>query len=237
MRRFKVLFTSAKHQALLIYYLLFVLLATPAIAQEATEPGDTVRERVRERIEELTRKPRAFVGKIVDLPDSIIEIETANDQMRQVKTDEDTVFIGVTAGVRRTIKFSDLAVGDWVIAMGYLGDNQVLNARRVITTSTSPLTIRRAVYGIVEDEEGNVFTIKHPKTGETWTVESDSATQVTTKSDTRIVRGKLGDIEIGDRIIAAGTPAEAGNTIDARLIHIIPGLAEGLSSPSPTPTP
>lgn len=222
--------------SLLASLLVFWFWVLPTLAQEGTTPGETVRDRVRERVELLARRPRAYVGEIVDLPDSIIEIETRSGQMRQAKTDEETVFIQVKAGVSSNITFEDLAVADWVIAMGYLGDNNVLEARRVITTGTSPLIERRAVYGVVEEADDGTFTIKHPKTGETWIVETSATTRVTSKEDTEIVEADVEDIGVGDRIIAAGTPSEEEDTIEARLVHIIPGLAEGLA-PTPTATP
>ncbi|MBI4057830.1 hypothetical protein HY405_00730 [Candidatus Microgenomates bacterium] len=231
---------------------LYSLLSTsPTRAQEdATQPGrtirDTLRERVEERLAELTNKPRAFVGKISEIADSVLILETKTGT-KQIKIEEDAVVVQTTATGAKTIKATNLAIGNFVVAMGYLEDKNTLDATRILTMTQTPLTPRYPVYGLVESVEKGTFTVKHPKKDETWTVRTTSNTRVTAKIDGKIETSDVDSIEIGDRIIALGTDVKnAANTISARLIHVIPRNATGLlgtpspestKSPSPTPKP
>lgn len=223
--------------------------ATPkAKEDQATKSAtDEVRERVRKKIENLVKKPRAVVGTLAEITDSTLEITVKGGKQAMVATSKETSYVRVSKGKRAEIKFEELVIGDFVVAMGYRNGNNVLEARRVIAYDKSPLSARRVVYGIVESNEKGVLTIKHPKTGNSWKIKTTSKTKVTRKKDGGFEEIKPAEVEVGSRIVAAGTPDEKdAGLLVARRIHIIPGLAQGLTgtsnpttspSPSPQPTP
>lgn len=214
-----------------LYFLLSVLLATPVVSQEATEGSsvrDEIRERVREKVENLLKKPRAVVGELAEISDSTLEVRARSGNLEMAATGKETTYLRVAKGKRTEIKFADLVLGDFIIAMGFRNGNDVLEAGRVITYDASPLQARRAVFGVVQGNERGTITIQHPKTGEVWTVETTRNTRVTTKDDQGFEEIEVKEVQIGDRIVAAGTPdKDEENTLSAGRIHIIPGRAEG----------
>lgn len=232
---------------LLVFWIAGSLLTFSALAQEeATSPGKSVRDALRERVEkrlsELQNKPHAFAGKITDIQNTSLLLETKAGT-RQVKFSEKTAIVETKKGTKKTLQVKDLIIGNFIVAIGYLDTKDVLDARRILVVDNLPIATRRAVYGIVQSIEKSAIMIKHPKKDETWTIQTNDKTRVTEKLDTKVEKVMVKDIEVGDRIAAVGEPAKGEtNTITARLIHVIPGKATGLlkspkASPSPRPSP
>jgi len=127
--------------------------------------------------------------------------------------------------------------------MGYLGDNGILETRRVVVVEKPKLPVREVAFGEVTDisTEEKILTIKNDKKGITYTIEVTGTTKITKKTDTKVEKAKFSDIEKGDRLVAIGTPTEnEEKIITAKLIHIIPDKAVGQEKPTPgepTPTP
>lgn len=106
------------------------------------------------------------------------------------------------------MKSSDLAIGDFIVAMGYKNGNDVLKGERILITTAVELTTRTAVFGEPSEITKKSLTLT-AASGKEWTVEFG----------TKWVGPELNEIEEGDRIMIVGT-AE-GNTLDARFLHII----------------
>lgn len=209
--------------------LTFAFLTAPVAAQEEATPAtQTIREKVREKIENIVHKPRAVVGTLTEITDSTLQIQTRSGQLQMAATGEETTYVRTTRGRRTEVEFEDLVLGDFIIAMGFRNGNEVLETRRVITYDSSPLTERRAVFGVVQGNENGTLTLQHPKTAEVWTVETSRDTKITRKGEDGFEEIDVDEVQVGDRIIAAGVPDEKEeNTLLAGRIHVIPGRAEG----------
>lgn len=216
-------------KVLLFTFSFFIFTSAPTMAQEATSATqssikDEVREKVREKVQDLAHTPHALVGTLADISDSTLQVKTLVNETEQAAIDENTKFVRVAKGKSTEIKFADLVLKDFIVVMGFKNGNNILAAGRVITYDTNPITLRRAVYGVVDKNEKGTLTIKHPKTGETWLVATTSKTKVAKKGDKGFEDIKVSDIKVGDRIVAAGLPDEKKtNTLAAGRIHVIPG--------------
>lgn len=212
---------------LIISLLFFALAVAPVVAQE--DASGLVREKVREKVENLLRKPRAVVGELTEITDTTLEIRTRGGNLEMAATNENTSYVRVVRGRRTEIKFEDLVLGDFTVAMGYRNGNEVLEAERVITYAESPLAEKRAVYGVVQDNTSGDITIRHPQTEEVASVLATSNTQITKKGGSGFdeinefvfIKIEVSEIEIGNRIIAAGEPNKTGS-IEAGRIHLLP---------------
>ncbi|MBI2405830.1 hypothetical protein HYV21_02150 [Candidatus Microgenomates bacterium] len=227
---------------LLVYWIIGLFSLAHGQEQDATQPGKSIRDNLRERVEErlaqLSQKPRAFVGKITQITDGSLMLTTRTGT-KQVKVKEDAIILQVGNRGQKTVKPSDLALENFVIAMGILEDKDTLNASRILMSTENPLLPRRPVYGVVQETGSGTLVVKHPKKeDEAWTIKFSSSTRVSAKVDTKIEKVNANTIEVGDRIIAVGSLVSGSvNTITAKLIHVIPGKATGLLSPEPSPSP
>lgn len=208
-------------------------------SQAATKSAaDEVRERVRQKIENLVKKPRAVVGTLSEVTDSTLQVTNRAGRQDMVATTKDTRYVRAAANKRSDVKFEDLVIGDFIVAMGYKNGNNILEARRVIAYGKSPIAQRRAVYGIVRENTKGALTVEHPKTKEVWTITADKKTVVTKKTDGKMQEVDIKDVQVGNRVTSAGIlDPKKEKTLAARRIHIIPGKAEGLIKPAATPKP
>lgn len=232
-------------KSVLLFAFCVSLFATPILAQStesgqvkptpAASPTNDVRERVRQKIENLTKKPKAIVGKLSEVTDSTLQIATLQGKEEMAAATESTTYVRINKGKRSEVKFEDLVIGDFIIAMGFKNGNNILEAKRVIAQDTNPLPQKRAFYGMVQSNEKGILRIKHSKTQETWTIETTTKTEVTKKTDgQKFEEIDVKEIQNGDRIIAVGLSSEKKDrTLDARKIHVIPDKAEGLIKPEP----
>lgn len=211
--------------------------ATPTVNEEVQEIRDAVKEKVRERIEEARAgEKRAFVGELSEIFNNTLVLDTRLGERRaQVATDAAIISFG------KTIKFEGLEIGSFLISMGYLQEDEMLDARRVVVSEKPEVASERLVaFGNVIDidEDEETIWVENPKKGTVWTVETDAKTRVTKKVEGEIERIDFEDIALGDRLVAVGTMVEGEeNTITAKIIHVIPGKAVGQEKEEATPTP
>lgn len=199
--------------------------ATPSSEEKARQILEAVRERIRER--QLTAQRRAYVGTLKSIADTTLILE-CKDGIKQAEVSTEAAIIRISAKTKKEIKFEDLVLGDLTIAMGYLDDNEVLEAKRVIIQEKPEEVKRKAIYGLVEkvDVEEKAITIKGFKKEEIWSLKITSKTEITKKIEDEIEKIKLQEIEPGDRLIAIGTPEEEENLLTTHRIHLIPGKPE-----------
>lgn len=243
-----VLFSLIVASSLILAMKIAAQSPTPEISPTAEEVSDdkvqgireAVKEKVREKLEEVQKgQKRAFVGEIKKISNSTL-ILTALQGEKQVTVSEETTIIDKD---RKEIELDALEVGDYLIAMGYLEETDLLNAIRIVVTTKPKVSTREVAFGEVTDisAEEKILTVKNQKKGTIYTVEATGTTKITKKIEGKVQEAKFADINEGDRLVAIGKATENEETIiSAKIIHVIPGQAIGLTEeeePSPTPSP
>jgi len=198
---------------------------------------EAVKEKVREKVQEVRQGiPRAYFGEIKQVGSEEFSLENRRETI-QVKVSSETKIVGQK---KENLEFKDLKVGDFCIAMGYLTENAVLEAKRIVIIPKPKPPARITAFGNVSDisEEEKILTLKNEKRGLTYTILTNEKTVITKKGETKIEKVNFSAIKIGDRLIVVGTLKEnEEKIITAKIIHVIPGKAMGSQKPSPFPTP
>jgi len=212
-----------------------------SIEEKIQEIRDEVKKKVREKIEETKKGMKAaYIGEITDITDSSLTITTFKG-VSSIKVATDTAIINLG---NKKIALKDLEIGNFIIAMGYIADTNLLEAKRIIVINKPKIVIREVAFGKVTDisTDEKILTVKNEKKNLLYTIEVTDKTIITKKIDGKVKKVKFADVVIGDRIVAIGTPSENENKIiTAKLIHVIPGLAlsqsKGQEKPTITVTP
>lgn len=221
--------------------ILFQLVKKPISAQDSTDSSETVRQKVQEKVEQVLKSPRAYIGTITDKVESTIQIKNESGEIQQISVDASaTEFVKASKGGTKDIKFTDLAIGDFIVAMGFsriagsgsAGKNEsgVLDAKRILVTSPNDSSSRNAYIGIVSDVSKNTFTLKTLKEGKTITVKAAERARITINKDGQAVSIKFSDVKEENTAIVVGVLEN--DVLTARRIHVI-SVQE--KSPSPTP--
>ena len=144
-------------------------------------------------------------------------------------------------GIKTTLE--NLETGSFAIGMGYLEENNLLETKRLVIGKKTELPAREVAFGQVTDisSEEEILTIKNEKKNLIYTIEIDSKTVITKKTDGKVTKIKFADIVEDDKLVAVGAPSENEHKIiTAKIIHVIPGLSEEVSTTptvKATPTP
>ena len=121
---------------------------------------------------EESKKSKGYVGTVTDISEGTIQIKGAEGEILQAGFNEDTVFVN-SLKKDVIVKNTDLAIGDYIIAMGILNGNKVLSTKRVLITSELVDEKREIVWGkltqitskklTVTNKEGQEINITLPK--------------------------------------------------------------------------
>lgn len=185
--------------------------------EEATEEAETVRDKVAEKVAKAKNVAFAYIGTVTDITESTLQIKNGDEEIKQVSTDQETTFVN-TVKTSKTVKFQDVAIGDFIIAMGFKNGNAVLGAKRALISSPLEASSRKAVFGQIVEIDKKTVTVKQADGGQ-WALEFGKSWK----------GPELNEIDEGNTIIAVGIASE--NTLETRTLFVIPE-----ESPSPTPT-
>ena len=147
-------------------------------------------------------KAKAYLGVVTDIADNTIQIKTNTSEIRQTSTNKDDVIVVKDDGkTTKTVKFTDVAIGDFIVAMGYVGPNLVLSAQRILITPQITDPEIAVDLGVGKD----VITAK--------------TTQVYLYEDGKVVKEKLTSIEDEDKVITVSATVNKKATL--RTVFII----------------
>lgn len=128
--------------------------------QTSTESGDSIREKVREKIEQVKSKPKALIGTVTDKTEDTIEIKERTGEIQLISVSPSEVSFVKIGTKSVNVKFSDVAIGDFIVAMGFYNGNSVLSARRVLLTKPPEEPTRDINSGIIQKIDKKIVTIK-----------------------------------------------------------------------------
>lgn len=205
-----------------ISHLSFAQEATPSGEDKARQILEAVREKIKAK--QMEPKRKAYVGTLKSISNSTLVLETRIG-IKQVKVSSEAAFLRINETVKKEIKFDDLTIGELTIAMGYVADNEVLEAKRIIISEEPKEEPKReAVCGTIEEInlKKNIIVIKELKTEKTWSLKITSKTEITKKKEGEIGKIDLEEIETGERLVAIGFLGEEENSLKASRIYIFP---------------
>ncbi|OGM27326.1 hypothetical protein A3A76_02390 [Candidatus Woesebacteria bacterium RIFCSPLOWO2_01_FULL_39_23] len=206
----------------------FTPISTKSSGEAATESGKSQESSVNEKIENVLNKPRFYSGTITDISNGSIQIKGDAGEIKLISASETkTVFIKL-GKTSTKIKMADVAIGDYIIAMGYIKDKGVLDSSRILIASPSQPTKRKVLIGKVMLLDKNSLNIKSTSDDKVYSVEPGDGINITKGALSDLTKIKFTQIKAGDDILLTGSDNET--VIEATRIHII-------STPEATPTP
>ncbi len=143
-------------------------LQTPAPSnKEETSSESAVREAVIKKVEETLNSPKAYLGTVTDIAEKTIQLKTDWGTIEQVSTADEKIAVINQNATAKEIKITDIAIGDYIVAMGFRNGNHVLAAKRILITQMIPVPEIKIIYGKVKSiskkeiiiNEGDKITI------------------------------------------------------------------------------
>lgn len=173
--------------------------------EESTESSDPVRDRVQDKIDSAQTVPYFYMGTVTDIAENAIQIRNGDGEIKQIATfEEDTTYVNLVND-REDIEFADVAIGDFLVAMGFTNANDVLSAQRVLVT-TPPGEIERSIV------VGEIVSISSGEVA----ISQDGDREITLDFPRTWVGPDLDELTEGETLIAVGDAD--GNTVSIRSI-------------------
>lgn len=125
-------------------------LGTPKPESQTTSSESGVREIVLKKVEDILNSPKAYIGIVTDIAEKTIQLKTDSGTIEQVSAKDEDLTVIKQNPTAKEVKFTDIAIGDYIVAMGYRNGNHVLSAKRILITQPTPVPQYKIIYGIVK---------------------------------------------------------------------------------------
>lgn len=245
---------SKLFQKFKIYFLVIFLwgiFAPAVLAQEATtspqprfkltpfknqEKIKELKEKVATKVAQMRIKtPRAFAGKIKSLEENFFVL-TKRRGDQKVLILEEAKFFRLGKGERTAISFSDLKVGERVVAFGTFDRESEEFSAKIIFAHLFPKNLNGRVTEVNLAE--GILTVQNRKAG-TFIIDIEVTTKIFIwEKDKGMVKSGFSKIEVGDRVhINATQILKEENRLSANRILVLPPKNQDLLGTSTTPSP
>ncbi len=226
----------SKNNFILFILTVFLVLASPANAQNATGSasiGD-LKDRLATKVAEMKQLVRKAVwGTVKTISAASITVETSAKELKIDLTD-DIVITQLIKNKRTTLSADDIDKGDTVAIIGnYDGTLDVLEATHIVIQNNMPVRVSGILTDI--DKKAYTFTIK-TSDGQSYIVDYEKSTTTSefNNAETKTEKAGFSDITDNDVVSVLGFPVpNKENRISAARILLI---HTDTQSPSPTPS-
>lgn len=183
----------------------------PTESANATDEA-SIAESVEQKVSDVVNQPKVLIGTIADISDGTIQINTDSEKVNLVSVDKENTNVIKNDD---EIEYEELAIGDYVIAMGVRDDKEVLKSSRILVIDEPEDTDRKVMYGTVLEPGKRFITLE---------IGENEKLSVNTSAKLTVFDGKDEEIEMED--IVAGDVVVSSGVIDegelyARIIQII----------------
>jgi hypothetical protein len=209
--------TSNNTQVLVIYSSSFQTKAaatsSPATGSadlNATAPA-AIQQKVAQDVANVVSQPKAYIGTVTDVTDSSIEIKTMASDIGQISIDPtSTTVINSTGTSPKTVKTTDIAIGDFIVAMGYVGNDSVLSAQRILVTDAVTAPKISVTEAKVASATKKALTVNKVADNSQDTVQPDKNTDIEAMINGQSTSAKFASIGANDTIIYVVTTDATG---------------------------
>lgn len=203
--------TQSIQKVLVVYSSAFQLnTVTPSTPNDAATGDAAIREKVAQKVAAAMNQPKAYLGVVTDITSSTIQTKTPESQIEQIAAGGTGITVVNTKGTNnKVVKLTDIAIGDFIVAMGYVNGSQVLAAQRILITDPLKDSGLSVSFAKVTDTSKNSLTIADVKSGEGSTLTPGKNTAIASFANGKTSTAKIAGVKIDDQVIyvtdASGT--------------------------------
>ncbi len=205
-------------KVLVVYSSSFQTKTSTTTSSDATNEA-SIRQKVAAKVEELFNKPKAYIGTVTDITDSTIQIKTTDSQIKQISTASDGITVVKTSPSNKVVKLTDIAIGDFIVSMGYVNSSSVLLAQRILITDPITEPKVNSTYGTVTEVTKKILTITSLRDNKNNNITPDLKTDFESYTNGKLTKIKQANINKDDMVIFVTTQTSDSPTI--RSIFII----------------
>lgn len=159
----------------------------------------------------------AVSGTVTDIAEVTVQVKTMTDQIEQISVTDNTTYASIVSDPEQ-IEFAEIAIGDYVVTIGAVNDNSVLETSRVLVAPSPEESASRAIRGTIVELSNSEFLVDVGD--EQFSIDATGGVDVTAfNEEGELVETRLTNASEGEEIIIVGYLDEE---LQAEVIHIFP---------------
>lgn len=186
-------------------------------SESSTSESSAVREKVQKKVEEALLNPKAYLGTITDIVEKTLQIKTEGGEIKQILVLDEAPIIK-TGQTSKEIKLTDIAIGDYIVAMGFKNGNNVLQGQRILVTKAPDPIARKIILGNITKITKNNLTLASGNEENTITI--TNSTLVYQLKNNNLTKIKTTSLDTDNRIIVVGINKD--KAFETRTILFLP---------------
>ncbi len=180
-----------------------VVYSSEAVKKDTAEE-ENLEDKIEEKLENVQNKAEFYKGTITDITDTSIQMKTDGGEIKQISYEAGLTSFAKTGKTTVKITARDIAIGDYVLALGYKTDNEVLSAFRILVTQPVASEDIKVFYGIVTKKNNLDFEISE-QNSENITIEIDNNSKTYKGDLSSPEKIRFANIGNGDLVIGTYT--------------------------------
>lgn len=201
---------------------------SPTPTNQSASEGSDIRQKVIEKVEKALNNPKAYLGVVTDISTNTLQIKNSSGEIQQMSVQAGSIIVKV-GKESKEVRFSDIAIGDFVVGMGYKNGNEILEVKRILITDPLKEFSTKTVLGKVSAVDKKTIKITSSLGGDELEMIISANTYFSVYKNGKKTKVKISDISKDDTIIAVGKEDKG---IIARTILVV-NEPESSTSPSP----
>lgn len=189
-----------------------------AEASPNPEETDSIRERVEQKVSQALKSPKALLGTVTDISENTLQIKSVTGEIEQISVSADTSALAM-GKTNKEVKVADVAIGDYIVAMGFMNGNGVLDTKRILITSPIENTNRLIIFTKVAEDNNTSLLTQLVRDGEEKKVTPQRTAGVFLISEGEASKITFARINREDTLVAIGT--DASETFTARTVFVV----------------
>lgn len=179
--------------------------------ESATDEADSVREKVIEKIQKVKSNPIFYIGTITDKTQDTLQIRNIDGEIQQISLDQNEIELVNIIDDPKEINYDDVAIGDYILALGFLGASDVLEGKRIVVTELPVEDEKRSVIlgNIKEIDQRDVFL----------TLDENDGKEIKLIFPKRWKGPEISELKVSDYLICVGNSTSKG--FEIRSIFIL----------------
>lgn len=174
----------------------------PTTSSDNATGDAAIREKVAQKVAAAMSQPKAYLGLVTDITSTTIQTKTPESQIEQIAIGDEKISVINTKGTNnKAVKLTDIAIGDFIVAMGYVNGNQVLQAQRILITDPLENSGLVVSIGKVSNVSKNSFTVSDIKSGENSLISPTKNTSLLSFANGKTTTIKIASIKTEGMVI------------------------------------
>jgi hypothetical protein len=193
---------NVNKESLLVIYSSEFAKITPPVNEGAKEATDST-DSVRQRVDQVVNSPTSYLGTVTDIAENTIQLKSPIGEIKQVSTQAVPTVIK-DGKVVKEVKLTDVAIGDFIVAMGFRNGNHVLDARRILITTQPQAPSKEYLLGKVTKNTKGKVSFTNIKNGQETALTTATEATAYLKKDSQLSKIKFANLTENDLFVAVG---------------------------------